>query len=150
MPCEVYSDPGVFGGAPTFVCGDGERARCTFCAGEPLYLCDWPVERFELAKAHEIRHGDVVRSEDIEMRILEIQAIRRTLVFQVEVLQAPANCRRRAEYQRVHGLTMFQSDPVFIRRGGTCDRSICEAHAREVGEERHYCSGHWNAWLEVS
>lgn len=26
--------------------------------------------------------------------------------------------------------------------GHTCDRALCEAHAREVGPDRHYCPEH--------
>lgn len=26
--------------------------------------------------------------------------------------------------------------------GGTCDRALCEAHAHQVGKNRHYCPEH--------
>lgn len=149
MPCEVHSDPEIFEGARIFVCSADHAQPCGFCPARGLYVCDWPVERFELAKAHEVRHGDVVRSERVEMRVLGIEAIRQTLLFQIEVVHAQKHLRI-AAYFRAHGLAMFESDPIFILRAGTCDRSICEAHAREVGEERHYCSSHWHAWQEVS
>jgi len=29
------------------------------------------------------------------------------------------------------------------------DQACCEAHVREVDDERHYCREHWSAWETV-
>lgn len=37
----------------------------------------------------------------------------------------------------------FQCDfPAPGRQSGTCDKHLCKAHARVVGEDRHYCIDH--------
>lgn len=32
--------------------------------------------------------------------------------------------------------------------GKTCDRPLCEHHAKEVAPEIHYCPSHWREWNE--
>ncbi len=30
----------------------------------------------------------------------------------------------------------------------TCDRSLCRGHAKEIGENVHYCKVHYEMWLD--
>lgn len=155
MPCEVHSYPEIFGGAQIILCGDGfEDKPCAFCGAEAPYLCDWPVTRFESVIAHDVRIGDVIRDSArgetaIEMRVLGIEALGWLFLFQVEFLRVPQASRRRVEEYRRVGFARNAHGIVPTAKRGTCDQACCEAHAREIGEDRHYCRGHWQAWKEV-
>lgn len=166
MPCEVHSYPEIFGGAQIILCGDGcggvENKPCAFCGAEAPYLCDWPVTRFESVIAHDVRIGDVIRDwTAIEMRVLGIEALRPSppvpvparnsvLYFRVELLRVPKGTRSRAKNYLDFGCLRHTLAIVPTAKRGTCDQACCEAHAREIGEDRHYCREHWQAWQEVS
>ena len=156
MPCEVHADPDIFGGAQFFMCGDGfEYKPCAFCGAEGPYLCDWPVTRFESVMAHDVRIGDVIRDSTdadraIEMRVLGIEPRGLVLRFQIEFLHVPKKSRACAVKYRCRGFVRWDRAAVLRAESGTCDQACCEAHAREIGEDRHYCREHWQAWQEVS
>jgi hypothetical protein len=159
MPCEVHSYPDIFGGAQIIMCGDGcgdvEAEPCAFCGAEAPYLCDWPVTRFESVIAHDVRIGDVIRDSArgetaIEMRVFDIHAVNSLLYFRVELLRVPKGARAQAKRYLDLGHLRHAGAIVPTAKRGTCDQSCCEAHAREIGEDRHYCREHWQAWQEVS
>jgi hypothetical protein len=35
-----------------------------------------------------------------------------------------------------------------VGEGKTCDRILCRSHAKEIGEDLHYCKTHYEMWKE--
>ena len=144
----------------TATCCLAAAKPCEFCGGDGQYLCDWPVDRMVVTPVQRVLHGEVIRewsapevnlgADAVYMRVLGIEMSGRYVHFQIEVLRSTSRSRRRADGYRLHGFTRPFNSPVDVARPGTCDRRCCEAHAREAGEDRHYCREHWHAWQGVA
>lgn len=62
--------------------------------------------------------------------------------------RAPVPCQAdREDGSRCGWISGFQCDWK-IGGGKTCDRWICEAHAQEVGQDKHLCPEHQAAYRE--
>ena len=35
----------------------------------------------------------------------------------------------------------------FPVKGGTCDRPLCDGHAHQVADDKHFCPGHYRLWV---
>lgn len=147
MGCHIeIPQHGPFNGSTVFICGeaiDPPAKLCKFCGEDGLYLCDWKeVERVEQTHWHDVRVGDVWVTNQrpwepvtnyIQAVVVEIVAVERGLNF---IVQSP---KGRQPYFR-----FFNSvSPCPILRRGTCDQPMCERHAREVGDDVHYCMDCW-------
>jgi hypothetical protein len=155
MSCEVVTVDGVFGGSPMFVCSEDVRPSCAIChQGHAPFLCDWPVERKVHVPAFSVEVGDVWITQ---------QAGKRGSVVVIEYLDihgrpwaTKADSIERRFWVAIPGhkdhypYIRFEIDSVETLRPGTCDAPCCDAHVREVAEERHYCADHWRAWEQVA
>ena len=131
MSCQVVSQ----GSAQVFVCGD-PPAPCKFCDEAGIYLCDWKeVERVENTHWHDVRVGDVwVILAGQYGRVIEIVAEEKGLAFRIDI----GNGKVLRPFRFSHSTLTCP-----ILRRGTCDQPMCERHAREVGDDVHYCMDCW-------
>lgn len=94
--------------------------------------------------ARDILHGETIvvpRSKFAlagEAHVLDISAIQTILQFTLRTSVSTWVWNR----QEKAAMTVF--------RPGTCDAPACDAHSREVGDDRHYCQSHWRAWELVA
>jgi hypothetical protein len=95
-------------------------------------------------RATEVTVGDRIpvipgrRQLEIVCRVAEVDYTGRVIMIR---LQDPLG--RQADWQR------WPQDLVQALRWRACRAPCCEAHAREIGEDRHYCRVHWEAWQEL-
>jgi hypothetical protein len=137
MGCHIETpQSGPWKGSTLIMCGEAfdPPKPCKFCGDAGLYLCDWKeVVRIEDTHWHDVRVGDtwvVLPTE--HYRVAEIRAEEKGLKF---ILVGKGKV-----------LTPFRffnstlSCPILR---GTCDQPVCERHAREVGDDVHYCMDCW-------
>jgi hypothetical protein len=133
-----------------FACAT-EPGPCDFCAADSLYLCDWPVTR-----RGEIEAGEVVVGDHLAIKLTARPLGRRGELYEATVsrieVRPAANCVSSpsvlitTEYGTIKAPIWAR---VWALHRGTCDKPCCEAHVREVADERHYCKDHWNTWKEI-
>lgn len=130
MRCHV----GLQGSAQVFVCGDPKP--CKFCGETGVYLCDWKeVVRVEDTHWHDVRVGDVwVILAGQYGRVIEIVAEERGVAFRIDIGKGKVLRPFRFSHSTL-------TCPILRR--GTCDQPMCERHAREVGDDVHYCMDCW-------
>lgn len=139
MACAVVN---LSGGGTAIVCGLPKAKRCKFCGEPGETLCDWPVERMELIPGHKLRKGD---------RALVLCGLYEVIFCQADISKDALYLGLVLEKTGAVSTVEFRlSGEYQVRRTATCDAPCCEAHAREVGDDRHYCADHWRAWEEIS
>lgn len=119
------------------ICGEAfDPKPCKFCGETGLYLCDWKeVERVERVHWHDVRIGDLwVYLPGQPARVVNIETEEKGLFFCIDI----------GKGRIIRPFRFFNSslDCPILRRG-TCDQPMCEAHAREVGDDVHYCMDCW-------
>jgi hypothetical protein len=105
------------------------------------WLCAWPVERKVHVPAFSIEVGDVWITQQAGKRgrVVDIEYFDTVRKLWVNIPGHPDP----------YPYTRFAIDSVETLRPGTCDQPCCDAHAREAGDERHYCADHWHAWEQI-
>lgn len=129
-------------GARVFACGEDINLSCKFCGEPGLYLCDWKeVERVEDTHWHEVRVGDVWALLPTKHgTVVEIESVEKGLVFHIDAGNGGI----------IRPFRFLNSTiPCPIFRRGTCDQPMCERHAREVGDDVHYCMDCWRRQFEL-
>ena len=143
-------------GSQVHICGLPDPKPCAFCKARGEFLCDWPVKRPVHRLAHDIRHGDLVHpwyfGQDGSpiWRIIEIEARGAILLFTKKLVSRGDINRKSPLVPDIDTWYRHQDAEVWRLEPATCDAPICEMHAREVADDRHYCADHWNAWMEVN
>lgn len=152
MPCRIETLDFAGATATVCFCSTEPRQPCATCGAPAPFLCDWPdPEKPSQVTAADVRQGDILevpvaRSKRVRLPVIEVEAV------------AGRSFRFRGYYRSVGVAAavgwaspwMLAEDVVTVRRPGTCDAPCCEQHAREVGEDRHYCAGCWGRWGEIS
>jgi len=150
MSCHIYTpSDGPLAGSKVILCGNLPKPkRCVFCNARGEFLCDWPVEKPVPVKPHDVRHGDlIVNYTESIGRVIDIRAHADLFDFRLCLTRCPVG---RARLVGTEVYTRFHvSQKVRVIRTATCDSPACDLHVREVGDDRHYCVNHWNAWSEV-
>lgn len=122
---------------------------CAECGRQAAdYRCDWPMDKPTRAQVSEMQVGDV---------LVHPRHGRRITVIEIEA-DFPANAGLRRITARAHSPKKVVERKYYwdvtavalVLRPGVCDEPTCESCAREAGEYRHYCPGHWNAWRDVA
>jgi hypothetical protein len=146
-----------------FVGGDLKRpanavlrgdAPCSVCKAPAHWRCDWPVQRKVHVPAFSIEVGDVWITQQVgkrgHVRCIEyldingrVRATPKTSVARRLWVAIPG-------HKEPFAYLRYEIDDVETVRPATCDAACCDAHARDVGEDRHYCASHWAAWETVS
>ena len=138
MSCHVeIPQDGPWNGVQVFACGQAFEPpkTCKFCTEKGLYLCDWKeVERVQDTHWHDVRVGDVW---------VLLPTMRGTVYF-IEPEEKGLRFWIAAGKNVTAPFRFFNSTlPCPILRRGTCDQPMCERHAREVGDDVHYCMDCW-------
>jgi hypothetical protein len=121
-----------------------ENVQCVVCAAGTDLVCDWLMEDKPIGvRAREVAVGDRIaviprrRHPEIVCRVASIGFRGSTVVLN---LQDPDG--REAEWPR------WPDEEIRILRRGPCRAPCCEAHTREIADNRHYCKAHWEAWQD--
>lgn len=140
MGCHIkIAQSGPWKGAQVIACGEAFEPpkSCKFCGDSGLYLCDWKVERVEDVHWHDVRIGDTWALQgpgaNVTARVAAIEPEQTGLRFFLDTGKTVLTPFR--------FLNSTMSCPIL--RPGTCDQPMCERHAREVGDDVHYCMDCW-------
>lgn len=144
MGCHIeMPQSGPWKGAQVITCGEAfdPPKPCKFCGAPGLYLCDWKeVERVEDTHWHDVRVGDIwVLLPTKHGTVVEIESVEKGVVFHIDAGNGIIRPFR----------FLNSTIPCPIFRRGTCDQPMCEAHAREVANDVHYCMDCWGRQFEL-
>lgn len=122
---------------------------CSFCTAQAFILCDWRMEDKPARKASVTAQvGDIWITQKKHLRalILEIenldgrhQPTNGTFYVRRFWVKIPGHPEP-YPYVRVNG------DSFDSLQSGVCGALVCDLHAREAAEDRHYCAAHWDSW----
>jgi hypothetical protein len=132
-------------------CGEDPAPEpCATCAApDAQWLCDWPMVKRVTVPISEMKVGDVWITQ---------QAAKRAVVVQIDNLDINGRRTEASDFvsrrfwiaipnhRDPYPYLRYEPDTAVTLRPGTCDAACCDAHAREVGEDVHYCFAHWNSW----
>jgi hypothetical protein len=151
MACHVLTLPN--GGTAIVCCPRPRRRKCSQCGcPDAKALCDWPMlkpvrfEPFDAIAIDQVLNqeggwrchiNDIVRARDIEAILIHglvldlgkwaAGALRRSLPFETSFSIGPGNFQK------------FR-----VEAPATCDKPCCFRCRIHVGDDRDYCSDHWD------
>lgn len=127
--------------------------NCAFCQAPAIYVCSWPVERPALVYPREIRHGDILAEpggcSEAWIQVLEI-TLNFGFFFKCKPVRLPKSLRGTIQRDGTILIGRHSDQKVYRWEPASCGTPACEAHVREVADDRHYCADHWNAWAEAA
>lgn len=118
------------------------RGVACVCGAPALYRCDWPIIRPVEAAAADVRVGETMLSPRTGALAVVIEVI---LAPECAWIRVQFRQRRRPPFPE-YTYSRAISDPMRVMRLAPCEASVCDAHVREVGDDRHHCQSHWDAW----
>ena len=119
---------------------------CHFCSSPCIGKCSWPVERFVVDEAENIRPGDMVR-RFIEKRTTANRAtVQEIATAGPSLLKITLRVSAPKKPARFKEITANVFSRLRVLRTVPCEAPVCEGHTREVGPGRLYCKDHWMAW----
>jgi hypothetical protein len=118
---------------------------CAVCGALGPYVCDWVAIGSRPVKVCDLVVGDYIHRKSRPERkaqvvSIQVDAFRRNLRLRLVKLKVLSGKIR---------LMMFSWDKESVcwtLRPGPCGLAVCELHVRELGDRRHVCEGHWDAW----
>lgn len=149
MPCAVFSDPKLFGGAQIIQCGPGinpKPLKCATCGAPTNNLCDWKTEKRVKIHPAQLRLGDIYETHGKQHLCVEVVSrfqrwfrndgypgfLQKVTMFGVTYKSGVSFLFYRTNRERI---------PVL--RKVLCSAPCCWRHSRHVGPNVHYCQAHW-------
>ncbi len=119
--------------------------ECVVCREPGPYFCDWNVIGSRVIEVRELVVGDYIHRKNRPERKAQVLSIipgvypknNRLVVVKLKVLSGEI---REREFK------WDKYSTCMALRPGPCGVAVCEAHVRELGDRRHVCQGHWDAW----
>ena len=119
-------------------------AKCHFCAERAVAECSWPAERFVVTKYANLNVGDRIKHPAHSGKTVAT-VLRVGLRPFEEYCELALLIGNREEYGEI-----FRHLNVRVARAFPCALPVCEAHLRNVADEKNYCADHWHAWEAVA
>lgn len=115
--------------------------NCAFCEQPAEHVCSWPTVKRVAIPAKGLSVGDTIfDSRGHEGEVISVTAA--TFVVQPR-FGTLATRKKELSFSLLTSV-------VHVDRLLPCGSPVCEAHFREVGDDRHYCAAHWMAWEQVA
>ena len=114
---------------------------CAFCSNPAENACAWPSVKRVQIPAKGIVPGDIIF--DSAGRKAEVVSVAEA-TFTIQPRFGALSTRKK-EFS-----FSLLSSMVLADRLMPCGSPVCEAHLREVGEDRRYCADHWMAWEQAA
>ncbi len=126
--------------------------KCHYCERPAIGKCGWPELRFVVVDVADLQLGEIIRRWN-EPQPRSSKIARVTAIFRMKdgghmvtfaVYAAGSGGKGLAKMHQQY-LTCAKAE-----RLAPCSTPVCEAHARELDDNRHYCSAHWQSWEKVA
>lgn len=114
---------------------------CAFCSNPAQHVCAWPTVKGMEVSATRLKIGDIIF--DQSGRKAEVMGVSEA-TFIIQPRYGALSTRRQS-----FSFSLLSS-MVLMDLPAPCGAPACEAHEREVSEDRRYCADHWQAWEQVA
>lgn len=107
------------------------------------YMCDWVAIGSRPVKVCELVVGDTIHRKNRPERkaqVLDLMFHTRNPRLTIVRLKVLSVMIHEKEFKWDKWSTCWALRP------GPCGLAVCELHVRELGDRRHVCEEHWDAW----
>lgn len=118
---------------------------CSACGAMCPYVCDWVAIGSRPVKVCDLVPGDYIHRKNRPERKAQVLNIKtrsfkgnsRLTIVSLKVLSGAIHEKE---------FSWDKDSVCWAIRPGPCRLAVCELHVRELGDRRHVCEGHWDAW----